>query len=160
MLLDQPCKTSGERGRERREPRLLYSRVYFKRHPSLRSVPQKTQKPKPTERERGSSHHRHHRNPKNAPISMAESTQLQQAQLATILGPDLAPFETLISHLMASANEQRSQAELLFNLCKQTVPDSLSLKLAHLLQFSLAQEARAMSAILLRKQLTRDNTHL
>ncbi|KAL6195024.1 hypothetical protein ACLB2K_030646 [Fragaria x ananassa] len=91
---------------------------------------------------------------------MAESTQLQQAQLATILGPDPAPFETLISHLMASANEQRSQAELLFNLCKQTDPDSLSLKLAHLLQFSPAQEARAMSAILLRKQLTRDDSYL
>ncbi|KAL6122916.1 hypothetical protein ACLB2K_075440 [Fragaria x ananassa] len=45
---------------------------------------------------------------------------------------------------MASANEQRSQAELLFNL---------SLKLAHLLQFSPVQEARAMSVILLRKQL-------
>ncbi|KAL6126389.1 hypothetical protein ACLB2K_074439 [Fragaria x ananassa] len=73
------------------------------------------------ERERGSSHHRHHRNPKNAPVSMAESTQLQQAQLATILAPDPAPFETLISHLMASVNEQRSQAEL----CKQTDPDSL-----------------------------------
>ncbi|KAK9941431.1 hypothetical protein M0R45_018032 [Rubus argutus] len=91
---------------------------------------------------------------------MAESTQLQQAQLATILGPDPAPFQTLISHLMSSSNEQRSQAELLFNLCKQTDPDSLSLKLAHLLQFSPAQEARAMSAILLRKQLTRDDSYL
>ncbi|KAB2607538.1 importin-5-like [Pyrus ussuriensis x Pyrus communis] len=91
---------------------------------------------------------------------MAESTHLQQAQLATILGPDPAPFQTLISHLMSSANEQRSQAELLFNLCKQTDPDSLSLKLAHLLQFSPAAEARAMSAILLRKQLTRDDSYL
>ncbi|KAL6275144.1 hypothetical protein ACE6H2_018745 [Prunus campanulata] len=91
---------------------------------------------------------------------MAESTQLQHAQLATILGPDPAPFQTLISHLMSSSNEQRSQAELLFNLCKQTDPDSLSLKLAHLLQFSPAPEARAMSAILLRKQLTRDDSYL
>ncbi|KAM2244227.1 hypothetical protein ACFXTI_005315 [Malus domestica] len=91
---------------------------------------------------------------------MAESTQLQQAQLATILGPDPAPFQTLIAHLMSSANEQRSQAELLFNLCKQTDPDSLCLKLAHLLQFSPAAEARAMSAILLRKQLTRDDSYL
>ncbi|KAM1802697.1 hypothetical protein ACFX12_028759 [Malus domestica] len=91
---------------------------------------------------------------------MAESTQLQQAQLATILGPDPAPFQTLISHLMSSANDQRSQAELLFNLCKQTDPDSLSLKLAHLIQFSPAAEARAMSAILLRKQLTRNDSYL
>ncbi|KAJ7980581.1 importin-5 [Quillaja saponaria] len=88
------------------------------------------------------------------------SSQLQQAQLAAILGPDLSSFETLISHLMSSSNEQRSQAELLFNLCKQTDPDSLSLKLAHLLQFSQHLEARAMSAILLRKQLTRDDSYL
>lgn len=89
-----------------------------------------------------------------------QSTQLQQAQLAAILGPDPAPFETLISHLMSSANEQRSQAEVVFNLCKQTDPDSLSLKLAHLLQCSPHIEARAMSAILLRKQLTRDGSFL
>ncbi|KAL4611944.1 uncharacterized protein LOC142606716 [Castanea sativa] len=89
-----------------------------------------------------------------------ESTQLQQAQLAVILGPDSGPFETLISHLMSSSNELRSQAESLFNLCKQTDPDSLSLKLAHLLQFSTHVEARAMSAILLRKQLTRDDSYL
>ena len=89
-----------------------------------------------------------------------QSTQLQQAQLAAILGPDLAPFETLLSHLMSSSNEQRSQAELVFNLCKQTDPDSLSLKLAHLLQFSPQPEARAMAAVLLRKQLTRDDSYL
>ncbi|KAK4608088.1 hypothetical protein RGQ29_001775 [Quercus rubra] len=89
-----------------------------------------------------------------------ESTQLQQAQLAVILGPDSGPFETLISHLMSSSNELRSQAESLFNLCKQTDPNSLSLKLAHLLQFSAHLEARAMSAILLRKQLTRDDSYL
>ncbi|KAG5517746.1 hypothetical protein RHGRI_038206 [Rhododendron griersonianum] len=90
----------------------------------------------------------------------SESTQLQQAQLAAILGPDPAPFETLISHLMSSANEQRSQAELIFNLCKQTDPNSLALKLAHLLQFSPHLEGRAMSAILLRKQLTRDDSYV
>ncbi|KAK9272999.1 hypothetical protein L1049_017806 [Liquidambar formosana] len=89
-----------------------------------------------------------------------ESAQLQQAQLAAILGPDPSPFETLISHLMSSSNEQRSQAELIFNLCKQTDPDSLSLKLAHLLQYSPHAEARAMSAILLRKQLTRDDSYV
>ncbi|KAE8649420.1 hypothetical protein Csa_021659 [Cucumis sativus] len=61
---------------------------------------------------------------------------------------------------MSSSNEQRSQAELVFNLCKQTDPDSLSLKLAHLLQFSPQPEARAMAAVLLRKQLTRDDSYL
>ncbi|KAI5675094.1 hypothetical protein M9H77_06044 [Catharanthus roseus] len=90
----------------------------------------------------------------------AESTQLQQAQLASILGPDLAPFETLISHLMSSANEQRSQAESIFNLIKQTDPNSLALKLAQLLSSSPHVEARAMSTILLRKQLTRDDSYI
>ncbi|XP_071699864.1 uncharacterized protein [Rutidosis leptorrhynchoides] len=84
--------------------------------------------------------------------------QVQQAQLAAILGADPAPFETLISHLMSSSNEQRSQAELIFNLCKQTDPNSLFLKLGQLLQLSPHMEARAMSAILLRKQLTQDDS--
>ncbi|KAK2641516.1 hypothetical protein Ddye_023279 [Dipteronia dyeriana] len=93
----------------------------------------------------------------------AESTHLQpqqQAQLAAILGLDSAPFETLISSLMSASNEQRSQAELVFNLCKQHDPDSLSLKLSHLLQLSPHPEARAMSAVLLRKLLTRDDSFL
>ncbi|XP_076948140.1 uncharacterized protein LOC143620324 [Bidens hawaiensis] len=84
--------------------------------------------------------------------------QVQQAQLAAILGADPAPFETLISHLMSSSNDQRSQAELLFNLCKQTDPNSLFLKLGQMLQMSPHMEARAMSAILLRKQLTQDDS--
>ncbi|KAL2239713.1 UNVERIFIED_CONTAM: Importin-5 [Sesamum indicum] len=90
----------------------------------------------------------------------AESTQLQQAQLAAILGQDPAPFETLISHLMSSANEQRSQAEAIFNLLKQNDPNSLALKLAHLLSSSVHLEARAMATILLRKQLTRDDSFI
>ncbi|TQD68956.1 hypothetical protein C1H46_045511 [Malus baccata] len=36
----------------------------------------------------------------------------------------------------------RSQAELIFNLYKQIDPNSLCLKLAHLLQFSPAVEAQ------------------
>ncbi|KAG5029487.1 hypothetical protein JHK87_013001 [Glycine soja] len=87
-------------------------------------------------------------------------SEVQQSQVAAILGADPSPFETLISHLMSSSNEQRSHAEALFNLCKQTDPDSLSLKLAHLLHSSPHEEARAMSAILLRKQLTRDDSYL
>ncbi|RDX86579.1 Importin-5, partial [Mucuna pruriens] len=86
--------------------------------------------------------------------------EVQQSQVAVILGADPLQFETLISHLMSSSNEQRSHAEALFNLCKQTDPDNLSLKLAHLLHSSPHQEARAMSAILLRKQLTRDDSYL
>ncbi|CAI9108164.1 OLC1v1007707C1 [Oldenlandia corymbosa var. corymbosa] len=84
----------------------------------------------------------------------------QQQQLAAILGPDPAPFETLISHLMSSSNEQRSQAEALFNLIKQTDPNSLALKLAQLLSSSPLEDARGLSAILLRKQLTRDDYYI
>ncbi|KAK1356183.1 TOG domain-containing protein [Heracleum sosnowskyi] len=87
----------------------------------------------------------------------ANMNPIQQAQVAAILGPDGSQFETLISHLMSSSNEQRSQAELLFNLCKQFDPNNLIRKLAFMLQCSPHVEARAMSAILLRKQLTRDN---
>ncbi|KAF9686509.1 hypothetical protein SADUNF_Sadunf03G0166000 [Salix dunnii] len=91
---------------------------------------------------------------------MDESTQLQQAQLAAVLGADPSQFETLISSLMSSSNETRSQAELIFNLAKQHDPNSLCLKLAHLLQFSPHLDARAMSAVLLRKLLTRDDSYL
>lgn len=86
--------------------------------------------------------------------------QLQQAQLAAVMGPDPAPFETLISHLMSSSNEQRSQAESVFNLLKQNDPNSLALKLAHLLSSSVHVEARAMATILLRKQLTSDESFI
>ncbi|GAB2266827.1 Importin-5 [Dionaea muscipula] len=61
---------------------------------------------------------------------------------------------------MSPNNDQRSHAESLFNLCKQHQPDALSLKLASLLQSSPNTEARAMAAILLRKQLTRDDSCL
>ncbi|KAJ7976391.1 importin-5-like [Quillaja saponaria] len=87
----------------------------------------------------------------------ADPTQLQ---LALILGPDLTHFETLISNLMSSTNDQRSQAESIFNLCKQSQPDALCIKLAHVLQSSPHPEARTMSAILLRRQLTRDDSFL
>ncbi|KAL9407426.1 hypothetical protein Peur_004398 [Populus x canadensis] len=91
---------------------------------------------------------------------MDESTQFQQSQLAAILAGDPSQFEILISSLMSSSNETRSQAELLFNLAKQHDPNSLSLKLAQLLQFSPHLDARAMSAVLLRKLLTRDDSYL
>ncbi|KAL5980787.1 Importin-5 [Asimina triloba] len=86
--------------------------------------------------------------------------EFSQSQLALILSDDPAPFESLISHLMSSANDQRSTAEALFNQLKQTHPDSLALKLAHLLHNSRSVDLRAMSAILLRKLLTRDDSYL
>ncbi|KAM5550342.1 hypothetical protein ABKV19_027497 [Rosa sericea] len=90
----------------------------------------------------------------------ADPSHQQQQQLAIILGPDPSQFETLISHLMSSSNEQRSQAEALFNLCKQAHPDALLLKLVHVLQASTRPESRTMSVILLRRQLTRDDSFL
>ncbi|KAI3865039.1 hypothetical protein MKX03_012193 [Papaver bracteatum] len=90
----------------------------------------------------------------------SDNSLIHQQQIAAILGPDSTHFETLVSHLMAAGNEQRSQAETLFNLCKQNHPDAFSLKLAHVLQNSSHVEIRGMSAILLRKQLTRDDSYL
>ncbi|OMP07451.1 phosphoinositide 3-kinase regulatory subunit 4 [Corchorus olitorius] len=55
---------------------------------------------------------------------------------------------------MSSSNEQRSQAESLFHLAKQTHPDSLSLALSRVLSSSPRPELRALSAVLLRKILT------
>ncbi|KAL5081046.1 hypothetical protein RYX36_009467 [Vicia faba] len=56
---------------------------------------------------------------------------------------------------MSSSNDLRSQAENISNLCKQTYPDSLILKLVQLLHTSPNPETRTMSTILLRRHLTR-----
>ncbi|KAH1194365.1 Importin-5 [Glycine max] len=85
----------------------------------------------------------------------SDSIQQSEAQVALILGPDSAHLESLISQLMSSSNDQRSQAESLFNLCKQARPEALLLGLAHLLHSSPNPETRTMSAILLRRHLTR-----
>ncbi|KAL5976762.1 Importin-5 [Asimina triloba] len=82
------------------------------------------------------------------------------AAIQSIIGPDPFPFENLVSQLMSTANDQRSSAESVYNHLKQTHPDSLALKLAHLLHNSPSLELRAMSAILLRKLLTRDDSYL
>ncbi|KAG0494850.1 hypothetical protein HPP92_005844 [Vanilla planifolia] len=74
-------------------------------------------------------------------------------QVALVLGADLSHFEALISQLMSSANDQRSQAEALFNLCRERHPDALVLKLGQVLHSSQPLDIRAMSAVLLRKQL-------
>lgn len=83
-----------------------------------------------------------------------------QGQINAVLGADPAAFEALITHLMSAANEQRGQAEVLFNACKEKHPDALALKLVHVLQACGKVEIRAMAAILLRKQITRDETYI
>lgn len=86
---------------------------------------------------------------------MATDPNQTQIQLSLILGPDSTHLESLISNLTSSINEQRSPAETLFNVCKQTQPDLLILKLAQLLHNSPNQETRTMCTILLRRHLTR-----
>ncbi|KAI4387255.1 hypothetical protein MLD38_005101 [Melastoma candidum] len=87
--------------------------------------------------------------------------QSQSQALAMILeSSDVAPFETLIGHLMSSSNNQRSSAESIFNLAKQSDPNSLSLKLSHLIVNSTSPDLRAMSAVLLRKLLTQDDSYV
>ncbi|KAJ7541709.1 hypothetical protein O6H91_10G072300 [Diphasiastrum complanatum] len=83
-----------------------------------------------------------------------------EAQVGAVLGPDLLPFETLVLQLMSPGNEQRGQAEQLFNYCKQHHPEALVMKMVHTLQASQQVEVRAMSAILLRKLITKDDVSL
>ncbi|XP_057843683.1 uncharacterized protein LOC131053092 isoform X2 [Cryptomeria japonica] len=90
----------------------------------------------------------------------AMSSEVVQGQINAILGADPAAFEALITHLMSAGNEQRGQAEVLFNACKEKHPDALALKLVYVLQSCGKVEIRAMAAILLRKQITRDETYI
>ncbi|GAY39951.1 hypothetical protein CUMW_048300 [Citrus unshiu] len=88
-------------------------------------------------------------------MATADSTQ---QELALLLGPNPAHFETLISNLMSSSNEHRSHAEVLLSHLRQSHPDALALNVSRMLSSSSLPECRAMSAILLRKHLTRDDS--
>ncbi|KAH9728478.1 TOG domain-containing protein [Citrus sinensis] len=88
-------------------------------------------------------------------MATADSTQ---QELALLLGPNPAHFETLISNLMSSSNEHRSHAEVLLSHLRQSHPDAFALNLSRMLSSSSLPECRAMSAILLRKHLTRDDS--
>eukprot|EP00249_Psilotum_nudum_P013400 c24308_g1_i1 orf=266-3634(-) len=87
------------------------------------------------------------------PSSLDPQHGVDPQQISTLLGPDPAPFQALISQLMNPSNDVRGHAEQLFNLCRTRHPDTLLLKLVHTLQFSPLAEVRAMSAVLVRKQL-------
>ncbi|GLJ16157.1 hypothetical protein SUGI_0269600 [Cryptomeria japonica] len=54
---------------------------------------------------------------------------------------------------MSAGNESRGQAEELFNACKQLHPETLMLKLVHILQYSCQPSLRSMAAVLFRKQI-------
>lgn len=83
------------------------------------------------------------------------------AQVTLLLAGDgVAPLEALVGQLMSPGNEQRGQAEQLFNHCKANHPDALVVKMVHALQVSQQMEVRAMVAILLRKLITKDDVSL
>jgi hypothetical protein len=57
------------------------------------------------------------------------------AQVTLLLAGDgVAPLEALVGQLMSPGNEQRGQAEQLFNYCKANHPDALVVKMVHALQ--------------------------
>ncbi|KAJ9555780.1 hypothetical protein OSB04_010394 [Centaurea solstitialis] len=76
---------------------------------------------------------------------------MQQAQLlaAILWSRDLAPLETLISHLVSLFYEQRSQAEDMFDECILTDPKKLFHKLGEVLHSSPYEGSRGTSATLL-----------
>ncbi|KAG0582851.1 hypothetical protein M758_3G093200 [Ceratodon purpureus] len=87
--------------------------------------------------------------------------QALDAQVTLVLAGDgVAPLEALVGQLMSPGNEQRGQAEQLFNYCKQHHADALVMKMIHALQVSQQLEVRAMVAILLRKLITKDDVSL
>lgn len=61
--------------------------------------------------------------------------QALDAQVALVLAGDgVAPLEALVGQLMNPGNEQRGQAEQLFNHLKQHHADALVMKMIHALQ--------------------------
>lgn len=63
---------------------------------------------------------------------------------------DRNAFEQLLGQLMANANEQRSQAESMFNECKKQ-PEACVGQLMATLQQSQDDTIRSLCAVLLRK---------
>jgi hypothetical protein len=91
----------------------------------------------------------------------AGAGQAMDAQVTLVLAGDgVAPLEALVGQLMSPMNDQRGQAEQLFNYCKQRRADALVLKMIQALQVSQQLEVRAMVAILLRKLITKDDVSL
>ncbi|GBG66984.1 hypothetical protein CBR_g74670 [Chara braunii] len=81
------------------------------------------------------------------------------AAVASVLGQDGAHFDLLVEKLMSPSNEERGQAETIFNECKQH-PEQLVTKLVQTLRANGKSELRAMSAVLLRKVITKDEVSL
>ncbi|KAH7435426.1 hypothetical protein KP509_06G064500 [Ceratopteris richardii] len=82
-----------------------------------------------------------------------QQSAVAESQVNALLGPDAGPFEALVSQLMSARNEDRGQAEQLFNLCRDKQLDIFLLKLMFTVRAAAASDIRAMAAVLLRKQL-------
>lgn len=91
---------------------------------------------------------------------MSGGNQEEDVEVLAVLGGGVEPFELLIGQLMTSSNEQRGQAERVFNQCKAKYPDLLVSKLVTTLRASPHVEIRALSAVLLRKLITKDDVSL
>ena len=76
-----------------------------------------------------------------------------EGQINALLGSDTSSFEALIAQLMSPRNEDRGEAEQLFNLCRARHLDTFLLKLVFSLRSSSSPDVRSMAAVLLRKQL-------
>ena len=65
----------------------------------------------------------------------AGAGQAMDAQVTLVLAGDgVASLEALVGQLMSPMNDQRGQAEQLFNYCKQRHADALVLKMIQALQ--------------------------
>ncbi|QDZ25046.1 importin beta [Chloropicon primus] len=82
--------------------------------------------------------------------------QATAQQMAAVLGPDVASFEQLCQALTSHQNEIRSQAEKVFQACKEHQADACVQRLVHVLKNSQALELRGLCAVLLRKTLCSD----
>ncbi|CAI5941519.1 unnamed protein product [Closterium sp. NIES-65] len=73
--------------------------------------------------------------------------------VAIVLGQDPAPFEQLLQRLLSPSNDDRGEAERIFNLCKQQ-PDALVLRLVAALQSSAAgADVRTIGAATVKTEL-------
>lgn len=82
---------------------------------------------------------------------MADKDQV----LASFLHGDMSPFLNLLQNLMNRSNAERAQAEKFYESCKE-FPSELVLRLLEVIQAPQNSEVRGLSAILLRKLITRD----
>jgi hypothetical protein len=81
----------------------------------------------------------------------AGAGQAMDAQVTLVLASDgVAPLEALVGQLMSPMNDQRGQAEQLFNYCKQRRADALVLKMIQALQVTKRCVMKVSSVMILK----------